>query len=127
LEANKKVALPIRVFEVGDVVFQDPQSERRARNERHLCALYASKASGLEYIHGLLDRIMAMMSVPMDAVKGYAIKPSSSPTFFPGRQADVLYQGKTIGSFGIVHPDVLEDFNLIYPCSVLEMNIEPFM
>lgn len=48
LNSNKKLALPIKVFEVADVGFKDETRERRARNERHLCATYTSKTSGFE-------------------------------------------------------------------------------
>lgn len=32
-----------------------------------------------------------------------------------------------IGSLGILHPTVLENFSLVNPCSVLEINVEPFL
>lgn len=32
-----------------------------------------------------------------------------------------------IGSFGILHPSVLEKFELKYPVSVLEFNVEVFL
>ena len=32
-----------------------------------------------------------------------------------------------IGSFGIVHPEVLKEYELDFPTSALEMNIEPLM
>ena len=32
-----------------------------------------------------------------------------------------------IGAFGILHPTVLEKFDLKYPVSTLELNIEPFL
>lgn len=31
-----------------------------------------------------------------------------------------------VGYFGIVHPEVLAAFGVDYPCSALELNIEPF-
>jgi phenylalanyl-tRNA synthetase beta chain len=77
---------------------------------------------------------MAMLNIPLStAVKAkslqkcYSIKESSLPTFFPGRCADILYDGKKIGSFGIVHPEVLRKFDITYPCSCLEMTIEQFV
>ena len=30
-----------------------------------------------------------------------------APEFLPGRQASIIYKGKRIGTFGIVHPEVL--------------------
>lgn len=31
-----------------------------------------------------------------------------------------------IGTLGILHPSVLEKFEIGYPCSALEFNLEPF-
>lgn len=78
------------------------------------------------------------------------------PTFFPGRAATVYYRApsavsnikhkssltkvaddlkatltgssddKPIGVLGILHPTVLEKFEIGFPCSALELNLEPF-
>ena len=74
------------------------------------------------------------------------------PTYFPGRGAAVYYRpapssqkrsGLTavkesiksalgshsdieLGSVGILHPSVLEKFEIQYPCSALEITLEPF-
>lgn len=58
---------------------------------------------------------------------GYMWKPSDEPTFFPGRQAAVFSKGQQVGSFGVVHPNVLENFDIPYPVSALELNVEPFV
>jgi phenylalanyl-tRNA synthetase beta chain len=59
---NKKRPVPIRVFEASDVTFKDPSAERKARNERHFAAVFSGKTSGFEVVHGLLDRLMLMLS-----------------------------------------------------------------
>lgn len=70
LAANKKMALPLRLFEVSDVVLLDPESECGARNERRLGAIYCNKSAGFQVIHGLLDRVMQMLQVPWTSNKG---------------------------------------------------------
>ncbi|MCP6508638.1 hypothetical protein NL478_28140, partial [Klebsiella pneumoniae] len=60
--ANKKMPLPMKLFEVTDVVLKDSTSEVGARNERHVCALYYGKTPGFEIIHGLMDRLMQMLN-----------------------------------------------------------------
>ncbi|KAJ3046216.1 hypothetical protein HDV00_000028 [Rhizophlyctis rosea] len=126
VNANKRYALPIKIFEVSDVVFKDESQERLSRNQRNLCALYTNKTSGFELVHGLLDRIMAKLNIPSGS-KGYYIKESNNETFFPGRRADIYFQDKVIGTFGIVHPSVLEKYEIGFPCTALEINIEPFI
>ncbi|XP_065221867.1 phenylalanine--tRNA ligase beta subunit [Planococcus citri] len=126
VSSNKQLPLPIRVFEISDVVFKI-KSGVGARNERHLCAVYYSKTSGFEIIHGLLDKIMQYLEVPRDAEKGYTIRSAEDSTFFPERCADILYKGEKIGVMGILHPEVVTEFVLALPCSCLEFNIEPFV
>lgn len=47
--------------------------------------------------------------------------------FFPGRCAEVLAKGQSIGKLGVLHPDVITKFELTMPCSAVEINIEPFV
>lgn len=61
LRENKHHSVPIKVFEVADVVFKDLSRERKSRNERHFAAAWCGKTSGFEVVHGLLDRIMLML------------------------------------------------------------------
>ena len=58
--------------------------------------------------------------------RAYYWKESKEKTFFPDRQATVWFKGQQIGVFGVVHPEVLKAFDIVYPCSALEINIEPF-
>ena len=64
----------------------------------------------------------------------------ADPTFFPGRAATIYYrhtepttakskpgtEDVEIGRLGILHPSVLEKFEIGYPCSALEFSLEPF-
>lgn len=56
---------------------------------------------------------------------------SVDPTYFPGHAASIHVciggKDKDIGSFGILHPTVLEKYELKYPVSSLELNVEAFM
>lgn len=64
LAASKMVSLPIRLFEISDVVLLDSGRDVGARNERHLIAVNANRESGFEIIHGVLNRIMEVLGVP---------------------------------------------------------------
>ncbi|RPD67105.1 phenylalanyl-tRNA synthetase [Lentinus tigrinus ALCF2SS1-7] len=155
IRENRSHPLPIRVFETSDVVFKDTSLERQARNVRHAAAVWCNKTAGFEIVHGLLDRLMLMLEVPrisstdMKAITGYYIKEREDPTFFPGRAATIYYRPPKessglsalkrtlkaalnspddleIGVLGILHPSVLEKFEISYPCSALEFTLEPF-
>lgn len=61
IRENKKHSVPMKIFEVSDVAFKDLSLERKSRNERHFAAAWYGKTSGFEIVHGLLDRVMAML------------------------------------------------------------------
>ena len=142
----------VRLFEISDVLLLDPSTDTGARNERRVTALYSGPTAGNEVIHGLVDRIMQLLSVrpsvqySKDGAEAaskqdnslsrgdYLVLPTTQEAmYFDTRGASIVFQPAdggediTVGSFGILHPDVLRDFNLSYPCSVLEINLEAFM
>lgn len=131
MEANKAMNMPVNIFECGDVVVQDTSRDTGSRNIRRLAALHCGQTSGFEQVHSLVDRLMAQSNIVFkgEEVKGdnrrvYEIRPSEDPAFFPKRRADIFIDNVKAGVFGIVHPGVLENFKLGYPCSVMEIDLE---
>ncbi|KAM0789338.1 hypothetical protein ACM66B_000171 [Microbotryomycetes sp. NB124-2] len=199
IRENRKHALPLKVFEVSDIVVKDASMERQARNVRRLAAVFCGRRAGFEVVHGLLDRLMLGLGVKnlgserSEGDSGYYIEACDDATYFPNRAAKIFYRpGKLdapaqlapvasadagnasvatassaalapsqekqgpldtikqtlssvlpghkdssgsgapvrdieIGSLGILHPTVLKSFELDYPCSALEFDVEPFL
>ncbi|WJX51838.1 phenylalanine--tRNA ligase [Trifolium repens] len=128
---NKDHPKPKKIFEVCDIaIFAD--NDVGAKNLRKLVALYCGANAGFEIIHGLVDRVMEKNGVtfvsPGDNDKsGYYIERSDELEFLAGRQARIIYKGTQIGNFGIVHPEVLNNFDIPDPCSFVELNIFYFL
>lgn len=142
INSNRHHAVPIKVFEVSDVGFVDMSQERKSRNERHFGAAIMGKTSGFEQVHGLLDRLMLMLKsafitreegLEKPSLGGYWIEEADGEsaisirsahgvltlpdaTFLKGHSAAVKLNidGKhhTIGVLGILHPSVLQKFEL---------------
>lgn len=146
LAANKKMPLPLKLFEISDIVVRDSEAEVGARNERRLCAVNCNKNAGFEVVHGILDRIMQALDVPWDKTNGYSLKAAqgklscsvcfthklpceifSDPSYFAGRCATIQHKGIDIGRIGILDPSVLGAFELSNPVSVVEISLEPFV
>jgi hypothetical protein len=74
--------------------------------------------SGVEPLPGQRD-----MSSPLDTV-AKAIR-----SVLPGGEdkGSKTQQDLLIGSLGILHPTVLQNYSIVNPCSSLEINIEPFL
>jgi phenylalanyl-tRNA synthetase beta chain len=150
LASNKATGIKdgIKIFEISDVMFLDSTTDVGSRNERHLATAYTGATAGFEVTHSLVDRVMQLLEVPVrpytwdktaDANRygktgwRYTLEPTDAiATYFPGRGAHVVLEnaeGKrvVIGSLGVLHPKVLKAFELNYPASVLEINIELFV
>merc|ERR1712012_1188299 len=124
VQANRNMAIPLKLFEISDVVVKDAGAEVGARNERHMSAVYYDKKPGFEIIHGLLDRVMQLLDIPPSKDSaGYHIRQGADPAYFEGRAAEVVAFGQVVGTLGVIHPDVVTAFDLNLPCSALELNL----
>ncbi|VDL36411.1 unnamed protein product [Hymenolepis diminuta] len=134
LSSNRSLPLPLKLFEVQDVVLKDANKDVSCRNNRRICAVYCNKTSGFEFIHGLLDRLMHVLEVDYEkSIKpngcAYKLEEIDDSTYFPGRCADVILlpEGRSIGRLGIIHPNVLRNFDISFSVSSFEIDIEPFL
>jgi len=135
IKENRKAQIPIKVFEISDVVIKSDEKDVGAINKRNLCAVYCGKTSGFEIVHGLLDGVMVSLGAKWKLSgekfapeqKYYALEPAKDSTFFPGRCADILLNEKKIGVIGTLHPLVLKAYGVDFPCAAVEFCIEPFV
>ena len=56
-------------------------------------------------------------------LKNVSYKRSENGFYHPGKSADILLGKKSLGTFGEVHPRVLVNYNMDFPCFVLEMDL----
>ena len=120
--SNKTHSLPIQIFEISDVV---KKQGNQCYNERKISAMYCNKTSGFEVVHGLMDFVMTKLGLKFE--QDYRLEKSQDEAFFEGRQAQVILKNKPIGVIGIVHPEVLSNFEIKYPVSAMELDVEALM
>ena len=59
------------------------------------------------------------------AKKDYQLtEDNTDPRFFPTRGFSVMLNGAKIGSVGVLHPEVLGNFELKYPVSAVELDFD---
>ncbi len=68
--------------------------------------------------HTLLDALCYHLHLD------YSLKRSNSQAFIPGRQMTVSVEDIPIGQFGEVHPEVLTHWELFYPASFIELDLD---
>jgi phenylalanyl-tRNA synthetase beta chain len=110
LAVNKHHPMPQRIFEVGDVVVGMKNRLRLS------CCSTHSKANFSE-IRSVVQAVMRELDVIWTA------KPCDDPAFIEGRRAEVIVNGKSVGVFGEIHPEVLENFEIVNPVVGFEIDL----
>ena len=70
-------------------------------------------------IKGLVERILEVCGIV-----DYTLQKTDTPTFHPGRNAEILLGDRQIGTFGEAHPEVLENYDLPYKAYLFEFDME---
>ncbi len=60
---------------------------------------------------------------------GFRVRPGSDRTYLDGRCAEIVLasSGKVVGTFGSVHPEVLSLFELEFPTSAVDIDLQAFL
>mmetsp|Transcript_16091 Transcript_16091/g.27176 ORF Transcript_16091/g.27176 Transcript_16091/m.27176 type:complete len:116 (+) Transcript_16091:1497-1844(+) len=104
----------------------DADSDTGASNYRKICVMQLNTKASFEVIHGVLCLLMTKIDAKMG--KDFCLKehaPDQDRMFFGQRGADVMLAGKRVGSIGVLHPEVLDNFQLKNPVSAFELDFEP--
>ncbi len=118
LVANKHRIYPQKVFEIGDVVLVDEESEVRSENIRKLCGAISHDKANLTEIKSIVESVLQNIGVE------HEIKPMSHNSFIDSRCGEILVNGESVGFFGEIHPQVLENWKLEKAVVVFEINLE---
>ena len=127
LHSNQKERIPQKIFEVSDTARISATSDTGAVNERKICLMQLNTSASFEVIHGALCLLMTKIG----AVQGEHFNlrehtdPEQDRKYFPKRGADVLLEGKAIGTIGVLHPEVISNYELKNPVSCVELDFKP--
>jgi phenylalanyl-tRNA synthetase beta chain len=121
-QSNSDESVPQRIFEVSDIVVLDDKKDTLARNEKRVCVMYLNHSSAFEVVQGVLDLLMVKIGAKFGT--DYYLKETADQMYFPKRGADIVLNKKTIGTIGVVHPEVLEKYEIKYPVTCFEVRID---
>jgi len=112
---------PHRIFETGKVAYLDEGENYGTQTRQYLGFLHAAPEANLNTIAAQLQTLFYYLS------REYDVEESDDPRFIPGRAAAIVYQGRGIGVFGEIHPEVLENWGIAVPCTACELDAEALM
>ena len=112
LSKNRHRDLPQRIFEIGYVVGPE------GRNDMHVAGAIIDDRASFTGIKSTVQAIFRDIGLNME------ISEKEHPSFISGRCAGISVDGKEIGMFGEVHPEVIGNFELEHPVSAFEFSLK---
>lgn len=105
-------------FECGHVF--KPQESGLPIETNHLSVGMYGSSVDFFVLKGVIENILNAAGL-----KGYEIEPeTTNTTFHPGRCAKVVYNNICLGIFGELHPNVIENYNLVQRVYVAEIDTD---
>lgn len=112
---------PHRIYEIGKVAYLCDEENTGCRTRQNVGFMTASGETNYNELASQVSALLYFLN------QKYVVQESSDPRFIPGRQAQILVNGKAIGIFGEIHPQVLENWAITVPCSACEFDIEEIL
>ncbi len=119
IASNLHSRIPIKIFEVSDVLFTDPTVDEGARNQKNICICIAGNRSMLEEVQGPITFLLKKCGI--SDIKYSQI---DKPYYLQNQAAEILIFGHFIGTIGVLNPEILRNFKIPYAASFAEINIE---
>lgn len=112
LSKNKHVEYPQKIFEQGVVTLRNGLVD-----EEHLASVSAHASANFTELKQVLQ------SVLQNAGLKFEFEEFELGCFIPGRASKVVVNGKQLGFFGEIHPQVLDEFGITMPVVACELNL----
>ncbi|MBM7625005.1 phenylalanine--tRNA ligase subunit beta [Sporohalobacter salinus] len=117
----------VEIFELGRVF--TPQKEKELPQERELLSaalmqkeekqIWNLDAANFFALKGRLEEYFAELNI-----NDYEFISSQASAFHPGRTAEIRIGGKKVGVIGELHPDIIEEYDLLVRTVLFELEFE---
>ncbi|HXY88001.1 MAG TPA: phenylalanine--tRNA ligase subunit beta [Candidatus Acidoferrales bacterium] len=118
LSLNQHREYPQKIYEVGDVVTLKNKGnggDDEAEDVRVLAGTSTHTGANFTEVRATVSAVLREFDIPFE------IAESKDDIFVVGRCADVIVNGKTIGVFGELDPNILVQNKLVYPAAAFEI------
>ena len=99
----------VRLYELGNIYIPEELPLTKLPEERMQFTLGMYGEGDFYTMKGVVEEFFD--SIGMKKKAGYQPE-AGKPFLHPGRQADIVYEGKTVGYLGEVHPEVCDNYDI---------------
>ena len=114
---NKSATYPQKIFEVGKTFELDEKAENKVSEKNKLCVALTKSALDFTEIKSYLEAYSKTVGYK------YSLRSLKHPSFIEGRAAEILEEGNRKGIIGEIHPSVLQNFGLVNPVALFEIEV----
>lgn len=115
LSISKKERMPQRLFEIGNVF---SVINGKPKEDRDIAFVSEHSKANFSEIKSLAESVLSHMRI-----EDYEIAAAHDGAFIEGRCASIKVKGRSIGTFGEIHPNVLDMFGLEEPVVAAELEL----
>ncbi len=109
---------PHAIFEIGKVAFLDEEDNSGTVTKNYLGFLRADSTEGFNSASSMVSAVFYYLN------REYSLRETTDPRFIPGRSAEIYYGDVKAGIFGEVNPEVLENWGIQMPSSIVEIDLD---
>jgi phenylalanyl-tRNA synthetase beta chain len=118
LERNTHRAYPQDLAEIGLAAHRDAGENTGVAEARHVAAVLARTDASYEDAKSRLAALCRAFGADLETPA------TTHPSFIPGRVAEVVVDGESVGVIGELHPAVLVEHDLEVPVAAFELRLD---
>jgi phenylalanyl-tRNA synthetase beta chain len=115
---SSSAVYPHSMFEIGKIARLDPAENYGTVTLSTLGFLSASAGADFNAVNSQVAAVLYYLCTD------YTLAETDDPRFIPGRCANIMANGKPVGFFGEIHPQVLENWGIQMPCTGAEIFLD---
>ncbi len=120
--ASQSAVYPHMIFEVGKIAYLEPSDNSGTVTKNSLGFLAADQVIGFNEVNSYVNTLMYFLR------KEYTLAPCQNDTrFIEGRCADIMVGNTKVGTFGEIHPQVLENWGCAVPAVACEIELDSLL
>jgi phenylalanyl-tRNA synthetase beta chain len=112
LSINRRRKLPVKIFEIGDVIVSGNQ-------ENHLCVLFNNSRASYSDIYQVMEYLLSRTSG-----NRFNVEPAEFTEILPGRGGRIIIGGASTGIIGEMNPALFGDFGIQNPVAFMEIDLD---
>uniref|UniRef100_A0A7C2ZUZ2 phenylalanine--tRNA ligase n=1 Tax=Ignisphaera aggregans TaxID=334771 RepID=A0A7C2ZUZ2_9CREN len=120
LRDSQYIPMPVKIFEVGEVVEKCSECYNGWRNRTRAAFAVMDSEIRFEDVHADLFALFSELGIE----KLVTVESCIRRPFIGGRCGCIKYNDRELGVIGEVHPEVLEVIGIEYPIAMVELDIE---